>query len=32
MGVLRDASEQSAYVAGLRERLRRKRNFIKLLT
>jgi hypothetical protein len=32
MGKLRDAAEQAAYVADIRDRHRRKRNFMKLLT
>jgi hypothetical protein len=31
MAGLRGATEQSAYVAGLKERYHRKRNFMKLL-
>ena len=31
MAKLRDATEQAAYVAGIKERFRRRRNFMKLL-
>ncbi len=31
IGTLREPAEQADYVAGLKERFRRKRNFMKLL-